>query len=147
MVWFQYSQKKLSWSCVISVLNPTPQSYRFCRPLRIAFEKEDEKVIINEHNRLTSEIEALTPHRFVMSNGKPVKLTFQISTTMFDGKCVNTIVGNRATIKCPMCLQSSCDFNNLEKDFSPNESMLKLGLGLLHIQIKTFEHLLQLFYK
>lgn len=130
-----------------SWLNPTPQSYRFCRPIRIVFEKETEEAIINEYNRLKSEIESLVSHNFVMSNKKKAKVKFIISTTMFDGKCVNAIVGNASTIRCPMCLESSHSFNNFQKEFTANESSLKLGIGLLHVQIKTFEHLLQLSYK
>ncbi|OXU19392.1 hypothetical protein TSAR_001248 [Trichomalopsis sarcophagae] len=106
---------------------------RFCRP--IAFEKETEKTIIDEYSRLISDIEAIVPHEFIMSNKKKAKVTFIISTTIFDGKCVNTIVGNPAT--------SSHRFNELKKDFTPNEGSLKLGLGFLHVQIKAFEHLLQ----
>ena len=85
-------------------INPTPQSVRFCRPLRIALEKEDNAATLREHDRLNEEIEKLIRHRFKMSNNKFVKITFNVYQTLFDGKCLNTITGNKASSRCPVCL-------------------------------------------
>lgn len=128
-------------------LNPTPQSVRFCRPLRIAFEKENDIITKREFNRLNEEIKNLFSHSFTMSNSKNVKVTFNVYQTLFDGKCVNTIVGNSATTRCPMCLRTSHQFNNFDDDFAPIMSSLKYGLGLLHCEIKCFEHLLHISYR
>ena len=128
-------------------INPTPQSYRFCRPIRIAHEKEDDEAILCEYNRLQKEIKSLTRHKFTMSNGKSVRVRFQTSTTLFDGKCVNTIVGNPATTRCPMCLTTSHNFNNQSSSFTPKEESLHFGLGLLHAEIKCLEQFLNLSYK
>lgn len=130
-----------------SWLNPTPQSVRFCRPLRLAFEKEDEAATLKEHTRITKEIDALATHTFHLKNGIQAEVTFVVSQTLFDGKCVNTIVGNRATCRCPMCNRTVHNFGNLEDDFAPTESFLKLGMGLLHCEIKSFEHILHLAYR
>lgn len=100
-------------SCVsdeCSWINPTPQSVRFCRPLRIATQKEDDLTIILEHNRLNKEINGLIPHKFKLENGKIVKVKCSVSQTLFDGKCINTIMGNKASSRCPICLRTAHQF-------------------------------------
>ena len=128
-------------------VNPKPQSVRLCRPLRVCFEKEDDVAILREFKRLNEEISSLKPYNFTMPNQKSVRITFNVSQTLFDGKCVNTIVGNKATSRCPMCLRTAHEFGDLNDDFKPNQSSLIYGLGLLHCTIKCFEHLLHLSYK
>lgn len=134
-------EKKRIW------INPTPQSIRFTRPLRLSFEKETNEAIETEHKRLTDEIKRLTVHRFKMVNNKLVRVKYIVTKTLFDGKCVNTLVGNTATCRCPMCLRTSHQFGNLNDDFEPNDSSLYFGLSLLHAEIKTFEHLIHLSYR
>ncbi|KAJ8665508.1 hypothetical protein QAD02_007170 [Eretmocerus hayati] len=56
--------------------NPTPASYRYCRPLRIAFEKETAETIAQEYERLKSEIKRLKSHEFRMKNGKTISLNW-----------------------------------------------------------------------
>ena len=63
-------------------VNPTPQSVRFCRPLRIAIEKETNEIIIRENNRLENEVGELQPHYFYLSNGKKVIVKFDVFLTM-----------------------------------------------------------------
>lgn len=128
-------------------LNPTPQSIRFNRPLRMCFGKEDDAAIKKEIKRLNNEIKGLKKYKFKLDNGKSVTVKYYVNTTMFDGKCVNSIVGNTATCRCPMCLKTSHQFGNLKEDFTPNENSLYFGLGLLHCEIKAFEHLLHLSYR
>ena len=140
-------QLKSTHSDDSSWLNPTPQSVRFCRPLRIALEKEDDVATLSEHKRLNEEIEKLIPHRFKMSNEKSVRIKFNIYQTLFDGKCLNTIVGNSATSRCPVCFYTAHKFGNLECDFILKEMSLKKGLGLLHCEIKAFEHFLHISYR
>lgn len=45
-----------------------------------------------------------------------------------------------------MCLKTSHQFENFSVDFTPNKESLLFVLGLLHIEIKAFEHLLHLSY-
>lgn len=95
---------------------------RLCRPYRIALEKEDEEAIQKEFNRIKAEIEALQDYSFVSSNGSMVNVTFECYTCGFDGKCVNRIINNRATSRCPVCLKTAHQFNkynNIKVDFMP----------------------------
>ena len=128
-------------------LNPTPLSVRFTRPLRMSFEKEDDNAIISENARLDEEIKFLNKHRFQLSNGKYVRVKYVVTKTLFDGKCVNTLTGNAATSRCPICLHTAHQFANLENNFTPNENALSYGLGLLHAEIKMFEHLKNISYR
>ena len=128
-------------------INPTPQSVRFTRPLRMCFEKENDAAIHKGYDRLQNEIENLRRHRFKLSNGKTVRIKFRINLTLFDGKCVNTLVDNRATSRCPICLYTAHEFGNLKNKFTPNQKALSFGLGLLHAEIKLFEHLQNLSYR
>ena len=127
-------------------LNPTPQSIRFTRPLRMCFEKEDNVAIVKEIERLNKEIKDLKMPKFKLENGKSVWVKYVVNKTMFDGKCVNTWIGNVATSRCPMCLKTSHQFGNITENFTPNEESLLFGLGLLHCEIKAFEHLFHLSY-
>lgn len=127
--------------------NPTPQSYRFFRPLRISHEKEIDEVSVEEHNRLTVAIENLKVFKFSMRNQKKVTVNFSVTKTLFDGKNINAIRGNKATQRCPICLKTMANFNNKKEYFTPEEGSLCLGLCLLHCEIKTFDHLLHIGYK
>lgn len=127
-------------------INPTPQSVRFFRPLRIAAEKENEETTLNEFHRLSKEIKSLCPHRFEISNGRKIKVKFTVYQTLFDGKCLNTIVKNRASTRCPMCPKTAHEFGK-NYDFTANFSSLQHGLGLLHCEIKVMEYLLHLSYR
>ena len=91
-------------------INPTPQSVRFSRPLRITG-KETQEASKNEFNRLNKEISDPRSYQFVMSDSRNVKVKYRIFQTLFDDKCINPIV---------------------------------VGLGLLHDEIKSFEHLLHI---
>lgn len=88
------SKNKKMWT------NPTLQSVRFCRPLRIAIEKETATTTELEKKRLDVEVDHLQPHTFSLPNGKKVTVNFNPDLTMVDGKCLNSIVGNNCTIRC-----------------------------------------------
>lgn len=63
----------------------------------------------------------------------------------FNDKCVNVLSDNNATVKCPMCLKTTHDIPDV--NCVPNENNLKYGLGLLHCEIKSFDHLKNISYK
>uniref|UniRef100_A0ABD2WAR7 Uncharacterized protein n=1 Tax=Trichogramma kaykai TaxID=54128 RepID=A0ABD2WAR7_9HYME len=128
-------------------INPTPQSIRFTRPLRMSVEKEDCENIRKEMKRLDKEINKLNGYKFILPNKKVVRVKYEIYKTMFDGKCVNSLIENPAASRCPMCLKTAHQFGNSSIDFTPKESSLSFGLSLLHAEIKAFEHLLHLSYR
>lgn len=126
-------------------INPTPQSIRFFRPLRIAIEKETEDTVMAEKNRLNNEVEQLQSHCFLLPNGKRVTVDFNAYFTMIDGKCLNFVFDNAATTRCPVCYLSMDNFNK-ECDWNVEvpTSNLKHGLANLHCEIKALEQLIKL---
>lgn len=133
------SSKKMMW------LNPTPQSVRFCRPLRIALEKETDDSISIEKNRLYAEVKRLKPHCFSLPNGKNVVVNFDVYFSMIDGKCLNAVLDNRATTRCPICKLSMDSFNTAaDWNSIVPESNLQHGIGNLHCEIKALEQLIKL---
>ncbi|KAL7290635.1 hypothetical protein TKK_0015397 [Trichogramma kaykai] len=109
-------------------INPTPQSIRFTRPLRMSVEKEDCENIRKEMKRLDKEINKLNGYKFILPNKKVVRVKYEIYKTMFDGKCVNSLIENPAASRCPMCLKTAHQFGNSSIDFTPKESSLSFGL-------------------
>lgn len=133
------SSKENKW------LNPTPQSVRFCRPLRIAVEKETTDAIRDEKDRLDTEVRRLKPHCFTLPNGKNVKVKFDVYLSMIDGKCLNVVLDNTATVRCPVCYLTMDNFNTAA-DWNSNIPPLNLkhGIGNLHCEIKALEQLIKL---
>lgn len=133
------SINKIMW------LNATPQSVRFCRPIRIAVEKETNDAIIAEKNRLDTEVTQLQPHRFSLANGKNASVNFDLHFSMIDGKCLNAILDNSATTRCPVCHLSMDSFNKtVDWESNVPTAHLKHGIGNLHCEIKALELLIKL---
>lgn len=130
-------------------LNPSPQSVRYCRPLRLSFEKETPEAIRQERDRLRDEVDNFVPHNFSLTNGKNVGISFNAELTLVDGKCLNNILANDCTTRCPLCNIHMKKFNTYEDWHAPvpSDESLSHGLGLLHCEIKCFEFCLHLAYK
>lgn len=128
-------------------INSTPQSTRFCRPIRLSYETETTQTTQQEHNRLKGEISTLVPHNFVV-NGKSVYIKYNLELTLLDGKALNNVLDNDATVRCPICGLTMKYFNT-ERAYSNEvpEDHLMHGLGLLHCEIKAFEFFLHLSYR
>lgn len=129
-------------------LNPSPQSVRFCRPLRLAYEKETLTALTTERDRLREEVETLQPHTFTIKNGKEFTIVFDCKCSLLDGKALNAVVENDCSTKCPICLVHMTKFNtSLDWQAVIDKDHLCYGLGILHCEIKTFVFLLQVSYK
>lgn len=53
-----------------------------------------------------------------MSHGNNITMKFNVYETLFDGKCMNAVVGNKATSRCPICLKTIHQFNNSKEYFT-----------------------------
>lgn len=126
-------------------LNPTPQSVRFCRPLRIAVEKETNDAILAERDRLECQVKKLQSHRFTLANGKHATVNFDVRLSMVDGKCLNAVLQNDATTRCPICYLTMSNFNKpCDWESKVIDGNLQHGIGNLHCEIKAMELLLKL---
>ncbi|CAB0044283.1 unnamed protein product [Trichogramma brassicae] len=65
--------------------NPRPSSTRFCRPIKIAHEKETPETARNEEQDLQQQIEDLTDFKY-----KSCSISFEMHLTMIDGKITSS---------------------------------------------------------
>lgn len=131
--------------------NRSPQSTRFCRPLKLEFTKETKEVIIKEADDLKEQILELEKLQFEIDAGKIIEVTFKMSLTVIDGKVLNVLTNTSSYQKCPICHCTQSDIleitdYNSEK-FRPIEDNLKYGISPLHCWIRFFEFILHLGYK
>ncbi|XP_032308872.1 uncharacterized protein LOC116656398 [Drosophila ananassae] len=131
-------------------LNKSPQSIRFCRPLKIAYLKETTSLILEEKENLDNQIKNLDlyVHAF-QSNAIFVK--FDGHLTLIDGKVLNILTGTNSCQSCPMCgakptqLLTTSDFYS--KIFVMKPHTDQYGLSSLHAWIRFFEFLLKISYR
>lgn len=131
--------------------NNTPQSTRFCRPIKLEFVKETKESILREELDLRKEIDALQNLLIHIGNGKTVQISFKLYLTLIDGKVLNILTGTKSTQACPICGATPTDFLNITdyscERFRAKESNIKFGLSPLHSWIRFFEFILHLGYK
>ena len=81
-------------------------------------------------------------------NEKSFAAAVEIEFSMIDGKVVNALVRNPATLRCPICLMTSKDYKNIRPNTfdhsKTNAETLKLALSSLHSQFKLFEFLIEI---
>lgn len=101
--------------------------------------------VTEERDRLNTQVESLSSHRFPLPNGKQATVKFGLHLSMVDGKCLNFLLENEATTRCSNCFLTMGNFNKAAdwKTVLPKEH-LKHGLGNLHCEIKTMKLLIKL---
>lgn len=131
-------------------LNKTPQSVRFCRPLKIEFVKESTSLILNEKDNLDNQILHLQDYLYTHKTKKKI-VKFEGYMTLIDGKVLNILTGTNSCQCCPICgakptqLLKTKDFNS--KIFSIRTSSLQYGISPLHAWIRFFEFILRVSYR
>lgn len=137
----------LRFRCQGQVLweNPVPQGANFCRPLRLAFEKESDENAMAIKMDLDNQVKSLTEHETEV-DGHLVTFKSCVHTTMLDGKAKNAASGHKSTLSCFICKAKPNDFNNLENftsgKFVENLAFLLFGLSPMHLWIKILELIL-----
>lgn len=129
--------------------NPTPQSFRSCRPLRIQYRKESKDLILAEKEYVEQQLKNLMPTAASTSKGFIVKTIWNLTLSIIDGKVYNIIHSTFSQLRCPICGLTSSKFNDLDLAFSKpiNEETVKNGMSPLHAFIRFLEFLLHLGYK
>lgn len=130
-------------------MNPSPQSYRYCRPVHIQYEKESQNLINSEKQLVQNQIDNLTPMHAKTSEGHQIKIKCELYCAAIDGKVLNTLLNTKSQLRCPYCQLTSSQFNNLDTVFSSSvdESLLRYGVSPLHFWIRALEFVLKLGYK
>ena len=136
------SENKIVW------INTDPNSIRTCRPLRIAWEKENNDSIKIEFNRLKTEYASIQPTEYIYKDEK-YKVNHIVIFTMFDGKSVSVLTNTPSNMTCPNCKANPKDFNDLERvmQFKVDEDSLSFGISPLHMLIRALEYILHVSYR
>ena len=111
-----------------------------CRPLRIQRKKETDELTLAEHNWILDQVKALG----IFEWSDEISFEFVGIQSMMDGKCINAVVGNKCTAKCPYCLlHQQMNTPEMRKKMVPPESTLDLMcLSILHYLLRLLEHFL-----
>lgn len=78
-----------------------------------------------------------------------VRIEFDLSLTMINGKAANAITNNTSTRSCNICNASPTQMNHKEvlKTLESDPENLKYGLSALHAYIRCFECILHISYR
>jgi hypothetical protein len=123
---------------------PGPNSPHSCRPIRLAYEKENNLTSIKEYNRLKNEISNL--QEYVVHDEPKVTVSFKGLCTLVDGKVVCAVTGFSSD-KCIHCGKGRKELREKDSKFEPNVDSFQFGCSILHFGIRTFETLLKIGYK
>lgn len=131
-------------------INRTPQSVRFCRPIKIEFIKETKEHILKEKNNLDMQIKNLEPLEYFL-NGRKISVKYELIMTLIDGKVLNVLTETKSSQSCPICGGNPKQFLSI-KDlsslvFQPKPNSLKYGISPLHAWIRCLEFVLNLSYR
>lgn len=91
--------------------NPNPQSYRFCRPIKIQYRSESKELTLPEKNRVEEEMKDLTSIYAETSAGNSVIRDPKLYLTLIDGKVFNAITDTKSQLRCACCGATCTEFN------------------------------------
>lgn len=128
-------------------INRRASSTFFCRPIRLAYVKEDKQVVKNEEQRMNTSISNLVV--FQMSQaGKIINISFEMLFTMLDGSAINTLSGTNAAQNCYICGAKPSEMNEVSIAAKvSNPEAYSYGLSSLHCWIRCFECLIHISYR
>ncbi|CAF1074063.1 unnamed protein product [Brachionus calyciflorus] len=125
----------------------TPSSSRFCRPIRIKYEKETSELLQDDRDEIEEQIKnlKLTSIRLLCNN---LQVEVRVRHYQIDGKAVNDISKNSSPRICNICLASPIQINNdIIQKLEPKKHTLKYGLSAFHANIRFFEWILHIGYR
>lgn len=130
--------------------NPTPQSTRFCRPLKIQYTKETKNHVLKEKADLDEQVKKLSPLECKVGN-HILEITCKLCLTVIDGKILSILTNTKSSQACPICGATPSTFMKV-KDFksaifTPNPDSLQYGISPLHCWIRFLECVLHIGYR
>ena len=128
--------------------NNRPSSTRFCRPIKLLFEKETKEMAKREIHLIEKQIEELAPTKVIIDKME-IQIFQKLVMTMVDGKICSAMTDISAQ-KCYVCGASPKEMNSIElstrTDTNDNFDF-NFGLSTLHAWIRFFECLLHIAYR
>lgn len=123
--------------------NNRPSSTRFCRPIKIIFEKESAELVKVEIDNIKRQIVSIVPTKLSF-----FEVVHEFHLTMIDGKVFNTLAGSSSQA-CGICGATPKFMNNLNNVQlrQPQEHLYEYGLSTLHAWIRCFECIIHIAYR
>lgn len=123
--------------------NNRPSSTRFCRPIKIIFEKESADLVRAEIENVKRQIAQIVPTKL-----SSFEVTHEFHLTMIDGKVFNTIAES-SSLACGICGATPKLMNNLNlvQLRQPQNHLYEYGLSTLHAWIRCFECIIHIAYR
>lgn len=132
-------------------INSTPQSIRFCRPIKIEFAKETAAHILEEKVNLDTQISNLKPFMCTVLQERSIKISYDLNMTLIDGKVLNILTGTNSCQCCPICGSKPTQFLktvDLKSEcFQSKPGTLCYGVSPLHAWIRFLEFVLKISYR
>ena len=127
--------------------NVRPSSTRYCRPIKLLFQKETVEFTRQQIGSIQNEIDNLIPTEFMME-GRQIIVTSVLSMTMVDGKICSAVTEKSSQV-CYICGATPRQMNDLQKCLLRKADALPLTFGIssLHAWIRFFECLLHIAYR
>lgn len=127
--------------------NPKPSSTRFCRPIKLIFQKETVELTRREIANVERQIDTISPTNIFVS-GEEITVSSCFKLTMIDGKTFG-VISETSTQSCGICGASPKYMNDLEaiERRTADVSKYDYGLSTLHAWIRCFECILHIAYR
>lgn len=127
--------------------NATPFVTKYCRPLKIIFEKETSEFVKDEVEKVRQQITSLVPTEVVIDE-LSYSFTSVLAMTMIDGKTCSTL-SNTANQNCHVCGATPKMMNSIDTVCArpTNVDAVQLGMSSLHAWIKCMECILHISYR
>lgn len=141
---------RLAMNNIILWNNPTSQSARFYRPIKMEFVRESVDVVLKQKNDIEKQIKNLQVIDIQLDDIYRIRIHCSLFLTLIDGKVLNIITNTKSMQTCPICHATPKQFNNLSNKqtvFVPEPNSLQYGLSPLHAWIRIFECVLHIAYR
>lgn len=127
--------------------NLRPSSTRLCRPIKLLFKQESEKIIKEEVAEIEKQIAAITTFKGAFF-GKMITVGFEFVFSMLDGKTLAAVTDTSAQ-SCPICGATPKMMNQLDtlNMRISDVTRYKYGLSTLHAHIRVMEYILHVSYR
>lgn len=128
--------------------NPRPSSTRYCRPIKLLFEKETTEVARREIKSIENQIQELVPTNLEIDS-KDIIVEHHLIMSMGDGQICNAVMEVSSAQKCYVCGATPKYMNDLENTSKrdPDVRAYSFGLSHLHALIRCFETILHISYR
>lgn len=125
--------------------NPRPSSTRFCRPIKLIFQKETPELCKNEIKNIEDQISKIKP---TVIDDHQLTISHAFKMTMIDGKMFS-VISNSSTQTCGICGASPKMMNNLKMlmTLPIDQSLYDYGISTLHAWIRCLECCLHIAYR